>query len=112
MTTPSDTPVMIGGTGSADPASVNAQAASLAQRWKRLAQETAAFTGWNNTLTPDQKTAKWAISDTNAAARNDYAVGLMDILAKVFYGQIGQDPPENFDAGLTELAGPPIPIAL
>jgi hypothetical protein len=103
---------MIGASGSIDPASVNAQAASLAQRWKRLAAETQAFTTWNNSLTPDQKTAKWAIVDTDAASRNDYAVGLMDILAKVFYGQIPQATAENFDQGLTELAGPPVAVPL
>ena len=53
MTTPPP-PVMIGASGTADPASINAQAANLAQRWKALARDTAAFTGWDASLTADQ----------------------------------------------------------
>jgi|SRR6516164_3175532 hypothetical protein len=106
MTTPPP-PVMIGASGTADPASINAQAANLAQRWKALARDTAAFTGWDASLTADQKSAKWAITDPGAASRNDYAVGLMRTLAAIFYGNATQPAAENFDAGLTELAGPP-----
>jgi len=111
MTTPPP-PVMIGASGTADPASINAQAASLAQRWKRLAAETQAFTSWNNSLTADQQAAKWAITDAGAAQRNTYAVGLMTTLAAIFYGQATQPATENFDAGLTELAGPPAQAAV
>lgn len=107
MTTPPPPPVMIGATGTADPASINAQAASLAQRWKRLAAETQAFTSWDASLSPDQQAAKWAITDPGAASRNSYAVGLMGTLAAIFYGQATQPATEDFDAGLTELAGPP-----
>ena len=106
MTTPPP-PVMIGASGSADPATINAQAANLAQRWKALARDTAAFTGWTASLTPEQAAAKWAIVDTDAASRNAYAVGLMGTLAQIFYGNATQPSAENFDAGLTELAGPP-----
>jgi hypothetical protein len=106
MTTPPP-PVLIGATGTIDPAAVNAAAASLAQRWQRLAAETQGFTSWVNSLSPDAQAAKWAISDTAAYQRNAYAVGLMTTLAQIFFGNATQPATENFNAGLTELAGPP-----
>lgn len=110
------TPPLIGFSGSTDPASLNAQAATLAARWRAVARDTSEFAAWFDLLAPADVQSQFGLDADHAQAMS-YAVGLMTTLAGVVHGEVQQGGTggtgaelENFDDGLRVLSGPgPLP---
>jgi hypothetical protein len=105
------TPPLIGFSATTDPASLNAEAASLAARWRKLAAETTEYAAWFHLLDEAGVEAKFNLQPDTAAALT-YAIGLMTTLAGVVHGTVqqggtgGTGTMTNFDDGLRVLAGP------
>jgi hypothetical protein len=109
------TPPLIGFSGTTDPATLNAQAATLAVRWRAVAQDTANFAAWFHLLDETDVEAKFGL-DADHASALEYAIGLMTTLAGVVHGTVqqggtgGTGTMTNFDDGLRVLSGPgPLP---
>jgi hypothetical protein len=113
------TPPLIGFSATTDPATLNAQAASLAVRWRALARDTSDWAAWFHVLDEADVEAKFALDSDHATAL-EYAIGLMTTLAGVVHGTVQQGgdggtgaSKVNFDDGLRVLAGPgPLPSPL
>jgi hypothetical protein len=112
------TPPLIGFSATTDPATLNAQAASLAVRWIALAQDTTAWAAWFHVLDEADVEGKFGLDSDHATAL-EYAIGLMTTLAGVVHGTVqqggtgGTGTMTDFVEGLRVLAGPgPLPTNL
>jgi hypothetical protein len=110
------TPPLIGFSATTDPATLNAEAATLATRWRAVARDTTNYAAWFALLDPADVQAKYNLQPDTAAALT-YAIGLMTTLAGVVHGTVQQGGTGgtgatlvNFDDGLRVLSGPgPLP---